>query len=196
MKDSTMSSKDIIMSLLSLQPQMKEYILGSDVEYLPLVGELLKIDYSDDEYHLPTAKELQGKLDVSHGKLRKWLELLHDKLWELFSDERDARLVFGEFDCWMTASYFGSHIYFRIKMPSLPRLGDNINLPFARAKMQGRVNFFVSGVYTNIYGAGIKYDILLDTGIFNAYEWYEDHKLCKTSFQEWMQKRKLHSSGW
>lgn len=191
MKDSTISSKDIIMSLLSLQPQMKEYILGSDVEYLPLVGELLKIDYSDDSYRLPTLKELQDKLGISSVKLRKWLELLHDELWGLISDEREARLVFGEFDCWMTASYFGNHIYFRIKMPSLPRVGDNINFPFARARMQGKEYFFVSNIYTSVSGAGIKYEVLLGTGMFNAHEWYEDHKLFHANIWEWKKKHQV-----
>lgn len=179
------------MSLLSLQPQMKEYILRSHVEYLPLVGELLEIDYSDDDYHLPTLKELQDKLNVSSGKLRKWLELLHDKLWDLISDQKEARLVFGEFDCWMTASYFENHIYFRIKMPSLPRVGDNINLPFARASMQGREDFFVSKIYTSVSGTGIKYEVLLGTGMFNAHEWYEDHKLFNTNIWEWKKKHRI-----
>ncbi|WP_282136015.1 hypothetical protein [Seonamhaeicola maritimus] len=162
------SIKRIIIDLLSIKEQVVEHF-KDDQKYHVLINYLLtdkKIN--DEDSFLPTFKEIESATGIKVYHLRKQLTEIYNAYFEKEYDN-SIRLNFSKCEVLFIIKRFGVFSSFICEnLPHLPRIGENMDLPFVKAKV-GCDFFYVEDIRHNLSGLTQTIDIYLKCGFYNAY---------------------------
>ncbi len=122
--------KDITLAIPSM-PNFAAALLGNGKSYDVLLREILKYDYFCDDHHFVTPKELQQKLNLSYEKFRKQINMLYDDFMRSISGP-DTSLCIRDKLCAIYVYYFQKEVTFYACLSELPRVGEQMELPFIR----------------------------------------------------------------
>jgi hypothetical protein len=144
MKDDTISSKDIILDIGSMQTMAKQ-LVGKGKPYEPILVELLKTDYYyEDDLPLPSMKELSQITGIKYDKTRKLLRDLYFDI--IYPEESGINFSVNKVEYHLNLSYFNSRHYAIINhLAIVPRVGENIRIPYFKAKV-GTTSFYVRSI--------------------------------------------------
>ena len=94
--------------------------------------------------------------------------------WSIYSEQR-----------W---SVYAKYPTIRGKLPVEPKVGENFEMPFLRARFSGLNTFWVEDICHTIEDTTQIIQVSLRIGRFNLYEYYEEHKLQKLDWHEYWRK--------
>ena len=181
MKEETISMQDIIFAIPSM-PKLAATLLNKGKDYDALLIEILKTDYFSEDRHFPTPKELQQKLNLSYGRFRKQINLLYEDFMKSISSP-DTALVLGDKLCEIYVHYFHLETAFYARLSVLPKVGEQMELPFIRPLFRGHDLFHVQSVTHCVVNDRIDFKMWLTVGAFNLFEHLEkDHAKSENRF--------------
>jgi hypothetical protein len=160
------STKRIIIDLLSIKEQVAEHF-KNNIKYQDLINYILTDKkLSDEDSYLPTFKEMEKDSGIKVYHIRKQLTEIYDIL---FDSEQGHVFKFPKNEIWFSANNGKKHIGFKChNVTYLPRIGENIELPFVYSKLDGDY-FYVSDVRHRFIDHKQIIIIYLKSGIFNSY---------------------------
>ena len=94
---------------------------------------ILAKDYLDDDLEIPfpRMKYIEEETGLKSHMLRKLLLQMHN---QIFGFTNNLKLSFKKVLYHFTINYYGKNYYFILdKLEHLPRIGENISLPFVKA---------------------------------------------------------------
>ena len=165
------STKRIIYNLLNVKDQVLEHFKGEE-RYQKLLIYLTEKDYlNDNNISLPTFKEIEQHTGIKTYHIRKQL---NDMYAELFDMEKDFQFNFNKCVIYFNIKYLDNYTAIKCKnLTHLPRIGENIDLPFVKAKV-GCDFFYVDDIRHGFNEKKQTIDIFLKCGMFNSF-WH--HRL-------------------
>ena len=131
MKD-TVSIKQIVIDFIYIREQLKE-LFKDKIEYQPIIDFIHVKDYLDDDLDIPfpKQKEVEEGTGLKSHTLRKLLLEMHEKI---FTYDRKLNLSFKKVLYHFHIRYSDHSFDFTLdKLTHLPRIGENISLPFVSA---------------------------------------------------------------
>ena len=174
MKNETISMKEITMAMLSM-PKLAASLLNKGQDYDALLLEILKGDLFSEDHQILTPKELQTKLNLSYGRFRKEINLLYEDFMRSISCP-DTILGTGDKLCEIYVHYFYMDTAFYARLSVLPKVGEQMELPFISPLFRGNDLFHVQSVTHCLRNDRIVFKMRLAVGEFNLFEHLEkDH---------------------
>jgi len=175
MKDETLSFKELIFAIQAMRKQANSFI-GKGKPYERLLEVILTKDYyNDDETHYFSSKELQELTALPHQKIKKHMEQIHKDIFdEAFDNPELFNFQNVIYDFYVKG--WKNSIGFKGKIPVLPRIGDDFDMPFLRAFNNGRGSFFVSRIQHQLTDTAQIITIWLEAGIYNSYAKFKEDK--------------------
>ena len=167
------SIKQVLVDLISILPQItKEF--ANEFKYEKLIAFLNAKDYANnDELRYPTLKQISEETGIKALQLRKQLKEIYDSLFEY---DNEFTFDFSKVEIRITAEYLKSYASFTCgKLHYLPRVGENIVLPFLNAKV-GTSHFYVDDINHGFEADKQIIELYLKGGIYNSYWRYRMHK--------------------
>lgn len=163
-----LSIKRVLLDLLSIREQVLDHFQENG-RYESLLSFIAKKDYyNDDDVAFPSLVDIEKVTGLKSHILRKQLKGMYQ---EFFDFEKGRILDFGKTEIWFNLEDFKRHGTFRTnKLPFLPRIGENICVPFLGAKV-GTDFFYVQDIRHSLEGNRQIINIYLKGGFFNSY-WY------------------------
>jgi hypothetical protein len=163
----TPSIKQILIDFIYIREQLK--ILFKDkIEYQPIVDFLLAKDYLDDDLEIPfpRMKDIEEAKGLKSHMLRKLLLQMHN---HIFGFSNNLKLSFSKVLYHFTINYYGKNCYFILdKLEHLPRVGENISLPFVKAITN--INwFYVEEIQHEFQDTTQNIHITLKVGSYNSF---------------------------
>lgn len=171
--ENKISVKQILIDLLTIREQVfKKY--GGNEEYKDLLDFLMAKDYcNDDDLPFPTLKQIEEATGLGTYRTRRQLETIYRELLDCFLDFNNVVISFN-------IEYHKTYGHFKCSnLAHLPRIGENIRLPFLKAKM-GIDFFYVTDIRQTFEGETQFIEINLKGGFYNAYWHYRKHKALET----------------
>ena len=130
-KDSV-SIKQIVIYFIYIREQLKE-LFKDKIEYKPIIEFILAKEYLDNDLEIPFPKLKYSEegIGIKPHMLRKLLLQMHN---QIFGFTNNLKLSFNKVLYYFTINYHGKNCYFILdKLEHLPRVGENISLPFIKA---------------------------------------------------------------
>ena len=162
------STKQVLIDILSIKFQVKK-IFENREEFNSLLTFLCEKDYyNDDEIPFPTLKEIESRTGLNGNQLRKQLLKIYN---ELFNYDSKYNLEFNETEYVFYLNNNKVYASFTLKkLINLPRIGENITIPFLKAKVNSDF-FYVDDIRHSFESNIQRIDIFLLSGMYNSY-WY------------------------
>lgn len=127
------STKDIILDITSMQKFAKK-LIGKGKDYEELLLLLMAEDYGDPDIPIPSVSQLQEQLKVNYTTFRKLLMGIYNDLYNHEQINIDFNIEKVEYI--FSMSYFDRNAQVTLnELPVLPRVGEEITLPFFKAKL-------------------------------------------------------------
>lgn len=160
------SIKRIIIDLLFIKEQVLKHF-KDDEKYQVLLNFITAKDYLDDnDIPIPTFKEIEKQTGIKMYHIRKQLLEIYE---ELFDEEKEYVFSFNQCEINLIIKYRNKFTNVKcISLNHIPRIGENIDLPFVKAKV-GCDFFYVNDIRHNFYDKKQTIDIYLKCGIYNSY---------------------------
>ncbi|MEL0457345.1 hypothetical protein WJN01_13990 [Flavobacteriaceae bacterium SZ-1-7] len=171
--DNKISIKQILVDLISIWPQIQKKHKGSEL-YAELISYLSKENYyGDEDIPYPTLKQIEANTKLGNYQIRKQLKDLYEEVLEY---PYKTTLDFSKVEIYFHAEYFKTYTTFKTyNLKNLPRVGENLNLPFLEAKMG--IKFFYVEDIKHVFTRNIHtIDISIKGGFYNSYWYYRKHK--------------------
>ncbi|MUV05396.1 hypothetical protein GN157_16910 [Flavobacterium rakeshii] len=161
-----LSPKQILVDLSSVQCQLKD-LFSDDNRYNSIIDFLSAKDYyNDPDVPYPTMKEVEKDTGLSASQLRKKLLEMYERIFDF---ENDEGLRFSKTQYTFYLKHYELHSQFVVsKLPHVPRAGEQILLPFAKAKM-GTEYFYVDKIVHYLENDIQNTVIWLKGGFYNSY---------------------------
>jgi len=184
MNDDTISSKQIRFAVPYL-PKVARSLLNKGKNYDALLLEVLKYDaLSEEDQHFPTNKELQSVLKLSPGQLRTQLEAIYEDFLNAMGDSNTA-FDFGEILVeFYVRGIFERSVTFYAKINYLPRVGENLELPFLRPIFHFNT-FNVRSVRHSLENDSQHISVSVKEGGFNLFEHLELEQAKSENRYDW-----------
>jgi len=166
MKD-TVSIKQIVIDFVYIREQLPE-LFKDKVEYQPIVDFMLAKDYLDDnlEIPFPKLKDLEEATGIKPYLLRKLLLQMHD---QIFGYNSNLKLSFNNVLYHFSIYHdVNSYDFIVDKLEHLPRVGENISLPFVKA-LTNTNWFYVEEIQHEFQDTTQNIHITLKAGNYNSY---------------------------
>jgi hypothetical protein len=158
--------KEVVLSILSVKNQLYNKFKDEE-EYRLLINYLMTEDfYGDEDLKLPTAKSIEEATGLNNYQVRKKLKKLYDSI---FDYENQLILDFNriEYRCFVREN--NTSCGFRMKnLNHLPKVGDDLDLPFLRGKFNTDY-FYVDSVRHEFYESKQIVYLNILSGFFNPY---------------------------
>lgn len=167
-------SRTMLHDLLHSRPAMlrlKE--LGT--EYAPLIDLLL--DLGEDDA-VPPSKDIQAQLDLTTTKLKRWIEGLYQDFLQAITSSADT-LQFHQVEHVFRVPGRRDFIMFPCRLPTIPRAGEGIELPFITG-VTGDSVYYVHDVTYEYSNEKTTVYISLKAGYYDP---YFAHLKAKASFE-------------
>jgi len=188
MANTRLASKDIRLAIPHL-PKVARTLLNKGKVYNPLLLEVLKYDaFTEEDQHFPSNKELQALTKLSPAKYNTQLEAMYKDFMSAISDE-NTELNFGN----ILVRFYVRGIYevsvtFYAGVMQLPRVGDNLDLPFLRPYF--KINaFYVQSVHHYFENDKQDLSIWVKEGVFNLFEHMELEQAKSENRYDWKTDR-------
>lgn len=168
--------KSSLQSLLEIPKQVQRRY-GNIEKYQSIVEYILKQKYDDDNYSLPTIKELEQITGLKQYQLNKYLIEMYNSIVD---DELGFDYTIEKTEVYFLVSNDNSFSSFKCNnLSHIPKVGDNISIPYLRAKFRFDM-FYVYDVHHNFIDDVHRIDISLKQGLFNSF-WH--HRLDEAKFK-------------
>jgi len=169
--ENKISVKQILVDILSIMPQVEKEFKNKE-RYSKLVGFLSSKDYYvDEDLAYPTLKEIEAITGLKTYHIRKQLLEIYKRLLDY-----EYTFDFNEVEIFVHIQYFKNFATVKCKnLTHIPKIGENITLPFLRAKV-GTDYFFVEDIRHQFEENKQIITLFLIGGIFNSYWYYRKHK--------------------
>ncbi|MBI4947906.1 MAG: hypothetical protein HY840_16065 [Bacteroidetes bacterium] len=190
MKNTTLSTKELLLSIPAMRKQALQ-LFGKGKPYEELLKEILKYDYYDDEkdHHLASNKELQQKLNLTAGKIKKQLEQIHNNILdEAWNHAGLFNYQMVEYDFYVQGWH--NRLSFKGHIPVRPTVGESFDMPFLRAVNNGMGNFYVERVQHELTDEKQIVHVWLKSGNYNSYEQFKKDKDEFERHERWLQSIK------
>lgn len=161
------SVKHIVIDFIYLKNQLKDLFKGNK-EYQPIIDFLCDKDYLDDELDLPfpKLKDVEEATGLKSYTLRKLLLKMHS---EVFNSESKVNLNFKKVTYQFYIKFYDQFCYFAVDhLPYLPRIGENIRLPFTKSCIDIN-SFHVENIIHELVNDTQIISLWLKTGNHNEY---------------------------
>ncbi|KGO85993.1 hypothetical protein Q765_13090 [Flavobacterium rivuli WB 3.3-2 = DSM 21788] len=183
MEQPALSPKQIIVDLLSIQPQL-DALFRDNEDYKELVKFLTSKDYyNDPDIAYPTLTEVQKATGLPTSRLRKLLIEMYETLYHY---ESTRRLAFKntEYIFYLRNEQFRGQFTLD-HLQELPRVGEEVQIPFLKARLNTEL-FHVEKVAHNFEGVSHYITIWLQEGFYNSY-WHarKDEAILKGEISRW-----------
>lgn len=169
-------SKDILIDIKSMVGFARQ-LLGRGKTYENLLSHFLS-KYCNDDVDLPSLKLLQSELNTTYTILHKQIQSIYEDLMNYEESEIDYSVKKVEYI--FSLRYFDSYKTFKLDyLPVVPRVGENIEIPFCRAIL-GTQFFHVDSIHHYITAEKQVIGIWLRHGGYNHYfKWRKDEAYLK-----------------
>ena len=160
------SIKRILIDLMSIKEQIKSFFKESD-KYQVLIKYILEDErLNNEEYYLPTFKEIEKQTGIKIYHIRKQLLEIYEKL---FDYENGHTFNFSKTELYFSAKNNKKYASFKCEnLNYIPRVGENIELPFLKAKL-GSDYFYIDDIRHWFMSDKHVININLKCGFFNSY---------------------------
>lgn len=161
------SSKDILNDLIAMRNFITQ-LLGRGKEYDQFLQTLLKLNYLKDEnYNRINLNDISQQTGLKYPMIRKYLHLLYGDL--LNQEDNHFNVSVNKVEYTFMIHAYDEFAYITLNhLPVLPRVGENIEIPFFKAKL-GFTNFYVKSIHHWITDDVQGIDITLHLGKLNRY---------------------------
>lgn len=160
-----LSIKQALIDLLSISEQLRR-ILKNFPEYNTILNFLLEKDYyNDHEISIPTFKMIEEGTGLKAHNVRKQIKGMYNIVFAF----AEPILSFKQVEYNIMITYMDRYFCFTLNhLPIIPRIGENMDIPFARAALGFR-SFFVDNISYILTGETQIVDIYLYAGEANQY---------------------------
>jgi hypothetical protein len=161
-----LSPKQILVDLSSVQCQLKD-LFKNDNQYDSIIEFLSAKDYyNDPDIPFPTMKEVERGTGLSTAQLRKKLLEMYERLFD-FGTDHGLRFTKTQYTFYLTN--YEMHSQFVVShLNDIPRVGEEMSLPFAKEKM-GTEYFYVDKVVHYLENDLQTIVFWLKGGFYNSY---------------------------
>lgn len=161
------SIKQIVIDFIYIREQIKE-LFKDKIEYQPIIEFILAKDYLNDDLELPfpKLKDLEEGTGLKPHTIRKQLLQMHD---QIFSFTNTKSLGFPKVLYHFYIEFYGNSCTFTVdKLEHLPRVGENISLPFVKAITN--INwFYIEEIKHEFENTTQNIYLTLKVGTYNSY---------------------------
>ena len=177
MQADTLSIKRVFIDLLSIKEQVKDYFIH-DPAYSTLVKFMCAKDYYNDEnIEIPSLTQVSNETGLASYKIRKQLTEIHEAL---FNYETKYPLKFPKVEyVFYLKSYKVNATFTTHFLHQLPRIGENIIIPFLKGKLNNEY-FFVENINHYFEGTTQRVEIYIKDGTYNLYWNLKKHEALET----------------
>ena len=162
-----LSSQQMLLDICSMVSRAKD-LLKEEKSYHTLLNAITNIGYCyDDTQHLPSLKELSAQTELKYDLVRRQLRQIYK---DLLPDVEKAMpfhfikvLYTFHLKGWTRSIWFDADT-----LPVVPRVGENINVPFFKAYV-GTDYFYVAEINHTLQDTHQLIDIMLKQGRYNSY---------------------------
>ncbi len=139
-----LSSKEMIVDITSMRSHAR-LLLKTKKPYEVLLKALIAKDYYyDEDLSMPTLKELSNQTGITYQKVRNQLFLIYQDL--VLADDKIAPLEFKEVEYLLSIYGRKNSLVHPVKsLPLMPRVGDNITIPYFTAYLNTHT-FYVESI--------------------------------------------------
>ncbi len=124
--------------------------------------------FKDEDYRLPSIKELSEHINLDRAKLSKYLKDIYEDILTLNEKEPKLFMNEGQILCDLTFTYLNSYAFFNIGLDVIPRIDDCLSFNFIRPKNGGWL-FYVKEVRHQLDGAKHSISVSLTSEYPNKY---------------------------
>ncbi len=164
-KKKTFYARDIFRNLCSVRPALAK-LKGQGKKYDALIDVLLLVG-EEDPY--PASKDLQQRLGLSAGQLKKQIDALHEDFVEGIRDNA-ALLQFPLVEHHFYVRGYQDSVSFICQLPVTPRIGEELALPFVGVYIEGRC--YVTEVRYLLMDNKVVVDVWARIGSYNEHREY------------------------
>lgn len=182
-KKRTFYARDIFRNLCSVRPALAK-LKGQGKKYDSLIDVLLLIG-EEDPY--PASKDLQQRLGLTAGQLKKLIDTLHDDFVEGIR-ENATLLQFPvvEHHFYIQGYKDSDSVSFNCQLPVTPRVGEELALPFVGVYISGTC--YVTEVKYLLEDNKVVIDVWARIGSYNEYREYLRAKAEFEGYVNWQTK--------
>ncbi|WP_439880739.1 hypothetical protein ACSX1A_16475 [Pontibacter sp. MBLB2868] len=176
MKEDSLSTKDMLLNIGSMRNKAHS-LIGNGKGYEDLLKCILARDfYHDEDIPVPSLKELSEASGVKYGKVRKLIEAIYDDL--VMNYEARPVFTFHKFRYELLIRGYSKNKFLSMEvdqLPIMPRVGEEISLPFFSAYLETS-HFFVEKISYELEEEVQVVQIWLQAGYYNSYWHYRKDK--------------------
>jgi hypothetical protein len=160
--------KSSLQSLLEIPKQVQNRF-RNDEKYQPIVEFILNQKYDDDNYSLPTIKEIEQITGLRRNLLNKYLIEMYNSIVD---DELNFDYTINKTEIYFLVRHDKTYSAFRChNLSFLPKVGDNFTIPYLRTKFRFDM-FYVYDVHHNFIDDVHAIYISLKQGLYNSF-WHQ-----------------------
>lgn len=139
------STKDMMFDIVQM-PSRARKLLGRNARYERLLQYLINLNYPENEdCHIPSLKEIATVLDIKYDHVRKEIGMIYHDLNFDF-DQPTIPFEFNRVLYEFSVKGIQNVIWMEVtSLPVIPRVGENIDLPFFKAYL-GTTSFYVESI--------------------------------------------------
>jgi len=165
--DTKLSSKELLHDISAMR-KFAMQLLQKGKAYENLLKLIIDKDYYYSEnISFPSIKELQAELGISYPVIRNQLARIYDDLLDY--EENGIDFSINEVEYIFTLRYFDNYASFKLDhLPVMPRVGEEINIPFLKAKV-GTRSYYVDRIDYYLDDTKQTINISLRSGMYNHY---------------------------
>lgn len=165
--DTKLSTKELLHDIGAMR-KFAIQLLGKSKAYEKLLRLIIDKDYYYNvALAFPSIKKLQSELGLSYQVIRNQLARIYDDLLDY--EENGIDFSINEVEYIFTLRYFDKYASFKLDhLPVMPRVGEEINIPFLKAKV-GTRSFYVDSIDYYIDDTKQTINISLRSGMYNRF---------------------------
>ncbi len=172
-----LSVKQMLLDIITIIPQLKR-LYSRNEKYKAIIQFLDTNDfYNKEDVPYPTLKVIEKATGLKPHAIRK---LITEMYYGIYDYENDFTFDFGKTEVIFTAeAYKNCGIFKTNNLEHLPRVGENLKLPFLKAKT-GTDLFYVQSIHHTFDNDKQLIDVRLKNGFYNSYWHYRLDKAFET----------------
>jgi hypothetical protein len=163
------SAKEYLLALASF-PNYLKLLPTENKPYGQLIFWLISISdqIDDNNFSLPTMKDLAKEFKVDASKITKQLKMIYEDIIDLNHNQPNLFKGENQIQCCLSFNYLGAKEYFNTGLDSLPTIGNYFQFYFMRPRLGG-TGFYANQIYHDLYSTGHSITISFNCRSENMY---------------------------